>query len=151
MKICFQKPKQNKTTTKKAKKRLFLRESNPRPSTRNGYYVVGCFAVLCVITLKELRTFILIFLFSFNIEWRCCELQKKSLTFLKNWKMYSRKTSKVLTVYKGRTFHSFHRIGEEHMADKCLAKPSLSLLLMALYSLQFSAFTRGDSITIQQQ
>ena len=55
MKICFQKPKQNKTTTKKAKKRLFLRESNPRPSTCNGCYVVGCFAVLCVITLKELR------------------------------------------------------------------------------------------------
>ena len=70
---------------------------------------------------------------------------------MKNWKIYSRKTRGVLTVYKGRTFHSFHRISEEHMADKCLAKPSLSLLLMALYSLQFLAFTGGDSITIQQQ
>ena len=40
---------------------------------------------------------------------------------------------------------------EEHMADKCLAKPSRSLLPTALYSLQFSAFTWGESITIQQQ
>ena len=40
---------------------------------------------------------------------------------------------------------------EEHIADKCLAKPSRSLLLTALYSLQFLAFTPGQSITIQQQ
>ena len=30
---------------------------------------------------------------------------------------------------------------EEHIADKCLAKPSRSLLLTALYSLQYPAFT----------
>ena len=30
---------------------------------------------------------------------------------------------------------------EEHIADKCLAKASRSLLLTALYSLQFLAFT----------
>ena len=70
---------------------------------------------------------------------------------MKNRTIYSTKTSRVLTVYKSRTLNSFHRISEEHMADKCLAKPSLSLLLMALYSLQFLAFTGGDSITIQQR
>ena len=40
---------------------------------------------------------------------------------------------------------------EEHIADKCLAKASRSLLLRALCSLQFLAFTWGESITIQQQ
>lgn len=43
-----------------------------------------------------------------------------------------------------------------YMADKaiitcrCLAKLSWSLLLRALYSLEFSSFTWGESVTIQQ-
>ena len=45
-------------------------------------------------------------------------------------------------------FDSFSGIWSE---VKCLAKLSRSLLLKALHSLQFSAFTWGESITFQQQ
>ena len=53
---------------------------------------------------------------------------------------------------KSRTWTHFVAF-KEHLYGrqaKCLAKPSRSLLLTALYSLQFSTFTWGESIMIQQ-
>ena len=57
--------------------------------------------------------------------------------FMKNWKMFEENKQGL----DGQSCTSTHFVAfEEHVADKCLAKPSPSLLLTALYSLQFSAF-----------
>ena len=60
--------------------------------------------------------------------------------FMKNWKIYSRKTTIVLTVEAVLEF-------KEHMADKCIAKPSRSLLQLAILGVYMRRITY-DSATV---
>ena len=142
-KYVFQKTNKTKRPRKKRKRDYFCESRTP---DLRRVMVITCMgalhAVLCVITLKKLR-YLYINIFILVTEWRWCELQKKKPEIYEELKDIFEETSGVLTVYKGRTFNSVHCISEEHMADKCLAKPSL--LLMALYSLQFLAFTGRET------
>ena len=73
--------------------------------------------------------------------------------FLKHWKIYSWKTSMVLTV--SRTLTHFVAF-EEHMAKKCLAKPSQSLLQLAILGvymrwINYHSATVNISVFIEQR
>ena len=73
----------------------------------------------------------------------------RCLKFMKNWKIYSRKTSRVLIGSKIRTLTHFVAF-EEHYGRQ-VSRKTIAKSLAEGCTLQFSGFTRGESITIQQK
>ena len=73
----------------------------------------------------------------------------RCLKFMKNWKIYSKKTSRVLIGSKIRTLTHFVAF-EEHYGRQ-VSRKTIAKSLAEGCTLQFSGFTRGESITIQQK
>ena len=137
----------NKTKRPRKKKNSFPGgESNPRPLTCEGYAL--SIATQQLTLMLNAKLIILNTFFPWNATGGRC---------LKLVDLYLRRIERYIRGFDGKSRTSTHFVAfEEHMADKRLGKPSPHLFLtalyqdLALYSLQFSAFTWRESITIQQ-